>query len=194
MATASDLRDYISLVAGDITEEELSVTDFEKVIKKALTTYNAYIPDEKEFVITIDGSIISDSGGGYQFPAPYPRVVTATPQFIGINWWSDVSVASYTYDSSTGYLTIPSSGSYIVKYVQDITLSTVNEMDHPLFYKLLEAYFKVIVGGRRKRFRLTDYQIENDGDTMIEEGNNMLQEIREDLSDNMPFWLALVGR
>lgn len=194
MPTVADLQDYISLIAGDIYDEELSASEFEKIIKKAMITYNAYCPEEREFIATISGTLFSNSLVGYQFASPYPRIASAIPQYVGMNWATDISTATYTYDSTCGMLTVPVTGTYIIKYTADVTLSNLNEIDHPLFYKLLEAYYKIIVGGRRKRFRLMDNQIENDGDNLVEEGNTMLQEIREDLADNVPFWLALSGR
>ena len=194
MPTVAELQEYISLIAGDIYEEELSASEFEKIIKKAMITYNAYCPEEGEFITTISGTLFSGDTAGHQFAPPYPRIASVIPQYAGMNWAADISTATYTYNSNTGVLTVPITGTYIVKYVTDVTLFNLNEVDHPLFYKLLEAYYKIIVGGRRKRFRLMDNQIENDGETLIEEGNNMLQEIREDLADNVPFWLALSGR
>lgn len=193
LADIDDLRDYISLIAGDITSEELTSVEFELLVKKALSIYNSYCPDERETIAVITGSLLN-STGGYQFPQPYPQVASATPQYAGLNWWPEIASASYTYNNKNGLLMIPLSGTYIIKYSQEITLDTANERDHPLFFKLLEALFKIVVGGRRKKFALLDFQISNDGDSLVQEGTTMLEETKLDLLDNVPFWLALNTR
>lgn len=188
-AKLQELLDYVSIVIGDILSEEVTLDEFRKIVNKSLMIYNAYCPDEHEFTAVINGSLLN-GGGGYVFSPPYPVVASATPQYAGLNWWSDISSSTSTYDPSTGTLTVPMTGTYIVKYGTALTVSTVNETDHPLFYKLLEAYYKIIVGSRRKKFGLMDYQIQNDGDSMVQEGNTLLDEVKQDLQDNLPFWLS----
>ena len=188
-----DLRDYISTIIGDIITDETSIDEFRRIVRKSLITYNAYCPDEAEFTTVIHGSLLGQSGG-YMFPPPYPTVATASPQFAGLNWWSEISTPHSTYDSKTGILTVPMTGTYIVKYGVSITLDTVSESEHPLFYKLLEANYKIIVGSRRKKFALMDYQIQNDGDNMVQEGITLMEEIKQDLQDNTPFWLGFATR
>jgi hypothetical protein len=188
-----ELLDYVSIVIGDITSEEVTLDEFRKIANKSLMMYNAYCPDEHEFIAVINGSLLN-GGGGYLFSPPYPIVASASPQYAGLNWWSDISSPTSTYDSKTGTLTVPMTGTYIVKYGVLLTVATVNEIDHPLFYKLLEAYYKIVVGSRRKKFALMDYQIQNDGDSMVQEGTTLLEEIKLDLQDNLPFWLSFSTR
>lgn len=194
MPTSTELRDYISLISGDITAEELTVPEFEMLIRKSLITYNSYMPDTVEFITVIRGSLITMANVGYQFSAPYPTSATATAQFTGLNWWPDISSANYTYSSTTGMLSVPITGTYIVRYTRELSLDTLGELTHPLFYKLLEAHYKIVVGGRRKKFLLMDNQITNDGDMLVGEGQAMLDQLKEELSDNMPIWMALGTR
>ena len=192
-AKLTALRSYVSTIIGDIKEDELTIDEFRHVVNKSLSMYNAYTADEKELIAIIQGTLLNQQGG-YMFAPPYPSVATATPEFAGLNWWSEVAIASCTYDPTTGMLTVPMTGTYIVKYGMDVTLDTINMKDHPLFYRLLEAHYKIIVGNRRKKFALTDYQITNDGDTMVQDGTTLLEEVKQDLEDNTPFWLGLVTR
>jgi hypothetical protein len=196
MAVLDDLKDYIITICGDVYEEELTNDEFQRIINRALQEYNAYIGDQYETTITVTGTftLTETKKVGYQFPEPYPIIAAATPVYAGFNWFSDMQFAASTYDANIGLLSVPSTGLYIVKVVGALILENADQQKHPLFYECLEAYYKIIVGSRRKRFRMVDFQLENDGAEMYSEGQQLLDNLRERLQDNEPFWNTLVLR
>ena len=196
MALIEELQPYLLTICGDVIEDELTREEFQHIVTRALQEYNAWMGDEYEMTVTISGTftLTESKKVGYQFPQPYPIIAAATPVYAGFNWFSDMQFAASTYDAKIGLLSVPSTGLYIIKVVGALTLERANQTEHPLFYECLEAYYKIIVGSRRKRFQMVDFQLQSDGADMYNEGQTMLDALRERLQDNEPFWNVLTVR
>jgi len=75
--------------------------------------------------------------------------------------------------------------------LEDVTFSTINERDDPLFFELLVARFLITLGRSRRAFTMNDLPIEMDGGELVSEGQELWRESLEKLEENDKWWLAL---
>jgi len=194
MATIAELRSYLLVSTGNLFDNEIDDSMLQQVVNKSLIYYNNYTPAVKESIVGIWGAGLFSTGGQvYQFPAPYPKACSAYPLFVGINFFDGLATSQSTYDSKSGELKVNAPGYYRIKYYYDLTLDDINQTDHPLFYLVLEANYKMSLGGMRKRFQLSDTQFTTDT-SLYDEGKAQLEEVTKMLMDNSPVWIALGGR
>ena len=195
MAELSDIRTYLLVNSGNIFDKELESDDLlMQVIQKSLIFYNNYVPNFKDKIVSIlGGDLLSSGGQAYQFDAPFPKMVSAYPIAVGTNFFDGLATTQSHYDSSIGELRVNSTGFYRLKYAVDLTLEDINQSEHPLFYLVLEAQYKIVLGGMRKRFVINDTQFTIDSG-LASEGKTELDEVLKMLQENAPIWQALGGR
>ena len=195
MAELDDLRTYLLVNSGNIFDKELEDDNWlMQVIFKSLLIYNSYVPDVKEIIRAIlGGDLLSHGGQAYQFDSPYPKWASAYPIMVGVNFYDGLATPQSSYNSTIGELRVNSSGFYRIKYAIDLTLDDINMADHPLFYLLTEAQYKMVIGGMRNRFTIAETQF-----TMSEglhnEGVAQMAEVQKMLEENSPIWQGLGGR
>jgi hypothetical protein len=195
MADLSDVRTYLLVNSGNIFDKELESDDWlMQVVKKSLIFYNNYMPNFKDKIISIlGGDLLSSGGQAHQFDSPFPKVVSCFPLAVGTNFFDGLATYQSHYDPSIGELRVNSTGFYRIKYAIDLTLEDITQEEHPIFYLVLEAQYKIVLGGMRKRFTISDSQFSVD--TGLEsEGKADLDEAKKILQDNAPFWQGLGGR
>ena len=195
MATVSDIRSYVLVNSGNMFDNELASDDaLTQVINKSLIYYNNYVVNFKtEIVSILGGDLLSSGGQAYNFDPPFPKIVSCYPLAVGTNFFDGLATPQSWYESSTGTLRVNATGFYRIKYAIDVTLADINQADHPIFYLLIEAQYKIVLGGMRKRFQITDTQFTVD--TGLEaEGKADLEEVKKLLQDNAQFWQGIVGR
>lgn len=195
MAGINEIRTYILVNSGNIFDKELESDDLlMQVIQKSLIFYNNYVPNFKDKIVSIlGGDLLSSGGQAYQFDAPFPKMVSAYPIAVGTNFFDGLATTQSHYDSSIGELRVNSTGFYRLKYAVDLTLEDINQSEHPLFYLVLEAQYKIVLGGMRKRFVINDTQFTIDSG-LASEGKTELDEVLKMLQENAPIWQALGGR
>ena len=195
MADLSDLRSYLLVNSGNIFDNELADDDaLTQVVTKALLFYNNYVPFIQESITGIwGGDPLSQGGQLHQFGSPYPKMCSVYPVYVGSNFFDGLATPQFSYDSSLGQLRVNSPGFYRLKCSYDLTLADINTQDHPLFYLVVEAQYKMAIGGMRKRFTLSDTQFTMDT-SLYEEGKTQLDDVVKMLHDNAPIWQALGGR
>lgn len=195
MAELSDIRTYLLVNSGNIFDKELEDDNWLlQVVQKALIFYNNYVPTFNEKIVSIlGGDLLSSGGQAYQFSSPFPKTVSAYPVAVGTNFFDGLATPQFSYNSSIGELRVNSTGFYRLKYAYDLTLDNVTQADHPLFYLVLEAQYKMVLGGMRRRFVITDTQFTMDN-SLYEEGKAEMEELKKTLTDNSPIWQALGGR
>ena len=195
MAGINEIRTYILVNSGNIFDKELESDDLlMQVIQKSLIFYNNYVPNFKDKIVSIlGGDLLSSGGQAYQFDAPFPKLVSAYPIAVGTNCFDGLATTQSHYDSSIGELRVNSTGFYRLKYAVDLTLEDINQSEHPLFYLVLEAQYKIVLGGMRKRFVINDTQFTIDSG-LASEGKTELDEVLKMLQENAPIWQALGGR
>lgn len=195
MAEISDLRLYLLVNSGNIFDKELEDDEWlTQVINKSLIFYNNYVSNVKEEIVSIlGGDPLSAGGQPYQFPAPYPKWCNCYPLNVGSNFFDGIATPQSTYYPSIGELRVNSSGFYRIKYSIDLTVNDINQADHPLFYLVLEAQYKMVLGGMRQRFTIPDTQFTMDSN-LYNEGKTQMDEVKQLLEDNTPIWQALGGR
>ena len=195
MAGINEIRTYILVNSGNIFDKELESDDLlMQVIQKSLIFYNNYVPNFKDKIVSIlGGDLLSSGGQAYQFDAPFPKMVSAYPIAVGTNFFDGLATTQSHYDSSIGELRVNTTGFYRLKYAVDLTLEDINQSEHPLFYLVLEAQYKIVLGGMRKRFVINDTQFTIDSG-LASEGKTELDEVLKMLQENAPIWQALGGR
>ena len=195
MAGINEIRTYILVNSGNIFDKELESDDLlMQVIQKSLIFYNNYVPNFKDKIVSIlGGDLLSSGGQAYQFDAPFPKMVSAYAIAVGTNFFDGLATTQSHYDSSIGELRVNSTGFYRLKYAVDLTLEDINQSEHPLFYLVLEAQYKIVLGGMRKRFVINDTQFTIDSG-LASEGKTELDEVLKMLQENAPIWQALGGR
>ena len=195
MADIDDLRTYLLINSGNIFDRELEDDNWlMQVIFKSLLIYNNYVPSVKEIIVTIlGGDLLSQGGQAYQFDSPYPKWASAYPLMVGINFYDGLATPQFSYNSSIGELRVNSSGFYRIKYAIDLTLDDINMADHPLFYLLTEAQYKMVLGGMRTRFTISDNQFTM-SDGLHTEGVAQMADVQKMLEENSPIWQGLGGR
>jgi hypothetical protein len=195
MADLADIRTYLLVNSGNIFDKELEDDIWlMQVVQKALIFYNSYVPSFKEEIVSIlGGDLLSSGGQAYQLDAPFPKIVTGYPVAVGTNFFDGLATPQFSYDSSIGEIRVNSTGFYRIKYSHDLTLGDITQADHPLFYLVLEAQYKMVLGGMRRRFVITDTQFTMDN-SLYEEGQREMDELKKTLNDNAPIWQALGGR
>jgi hypothetical protein len=191
------LKEHISIIAGDDVDEVLSEDQFAHIVKRALREYSKWQPDTKEILVNIPpdavGSLVY--AGTYHFPKPYPKVATATPVDPALSVFMGVAVPAYTYDPEHGILRVPSAGFYAVRVSVTLTLESLEDDDHPLFFDILVAMYKMVVGGWRKRHQLQEMPFQTDASEMYQEGKDELDYLQQNtLPDNMPWWIGLTEK
>ena len=75
--------------------------------------------------------------------------------------------------------------------VTEVTFSTLNERDDPLFFELLVARFLMMLGRSRRAFTMNDLPIQMDGSELVSEGQELWRETQEKLEETDRWWLAL---
>lgn len=195
MAELSDLRLYLLVNSGNIFDKELEDDEWlTQIVNKSLMFYNNYVSNVKEEIVSIlGGDPLSAGGQPHQFPSPYPKWCSVYPLNVGSNFFDGLATPSFTYNSKIGEIRVNSSGFYRIKYSVDLTLEDINQAEHPIFYIVLEAQYKMVLGGMRQRFTISDTQFTMDSN-LYTEGKNELEEARRMLEDNSPIWQALGGR
>lgn len=195
MAELSDLRLYLLVNSGNIFDKELEDDEWlTQIVNKSLMFYNNYVSNIKEEIVSIlGGDPLSAGGQPHQFPSPYPKWCNVYPISVGSNFFDGLATPAFTYNSKIGEVRVNSSGFYRIKYSIDLTLEDINQADHPIFYIVLEAQYKMVLGGMRQRFTISDTQFTMDSN-LYTEGKNELEEARRMLEDNSPIWQALGGR
>jgi hypothetical protein len=195
MAELSDIRLYLLVNSGNIFDKELENDDWlMQVVYKALMFYNNYAPAVKEEIVSIMGGDPLFAGGQpYFFTAPYPKWCSAYPVSVGVNFFDGLATPPFSYNSALGELRVNSSGFYRIKYSVDLTLDDITQADHPLFFLMLEAQYKMVLGGMRQRFTITDTQFTTDN-SLHAEGVAQMEEAKKMLEENAPIWVALGGR
>lgn len=194
MAALSDIRTYLLVNSGNLFDNELIEDNWlMQVVQKALMFYNSYVPSFKEDIVSIlGGDLLSSGGQAYQMNPPFPRIVTGYPLAVGTNFFDGLATPQFSYDSSIGEIRVNSTGFYRLKYSVDLTLADITQADHSLFYLVLEAQYKMVLGGMRQRFAITDTQFTMNN--LYEEGQKEMEELKKTLIDNSPIWQALGGR
>ena len=195
MAEIDDIRAYLLVNSGNIFDKELESDDLlMQVVYKALLIYNNYVPSIKEAIVTIMGGDPLASGGqAHQFSSPFPKWCSAYPLSVGVNFFDGLATPQFSYNSAIGELRVNSSGFYRIKYSSDLVLNDITQADHPLFYLLLEAQYKMVLGGMRDRFVITDSQFTM-SNSLHSEGVAQMAEVMTMLEQNSPIWQALGGR
>lgn len=195
MAELEDLRQYLLINSGNIFDNELEADEaLTQVINKSLLIYNNYVPQVSETIVGIwGGNLLTEGGQKYQFSAPYPKFCSAYPVYVGINFYDGIATPQSSYNSALGELRVNTPGWYRLKCSYDLSITDINQADHPLFYLVLEAQYKMSLGGMRKRFQLAETQFSADT-SLYDEGKSQLDEVLQMLKDNSPIWQALGGR